>query len=128
MANIQDVLKWAKRDLDRYGKDTIEVDMNYGIVGGDEYLKFYVYTDNNKYAIVANTKNENGYLGCVASSRKKRAGENWYRGNDLPDGELNEQTWNNIVSGIISYELVKIHRKDNRKNIADSIHPEGAKE
>ena len=46
------------------------------------------------------------YLGCTASTRKPRAGEDWDRGNDLPDGPFNRRTWIKILNGIVKYELV----------------------
>lgn len=70
----------------------------------------YFYTKDNRYYIVAKpsfTKGET-YLGCQVSCRKPRAGETQFRGNDLPDGQFNEETWNKIKNAIISYELVKI--------------------
>lgn len=72
-----------------------------------ERQSFQFYTKDNKYYLVFG---EN-YLGCTVSSRKSRAGEDWTRGNDLPDGKFNEKTWNRIKNAIISYELVKIAKK-----------------
>lgn len=51
---------------------------------------------------------DNGYLGCISTSRKWRAGEDWHRGSDLPDGPLTEETWHRIIARIVSYELVDI--------------------
>ena len=66
------------------------------------------YTKNNSYCIAFGSTS----LGCTVSSRKPRAGEDWTRGNDLPDGKFNEDTWNRIKNAIISYELVKIAKKE----------------
>lgn len=71
--------------------------------------KFYLYTEDHKYMIVAiDRENDKGYLGCQVSNRKNRAGEDWIRGNDLPDGPFNKETWNSILNGIIRYEIVKL--------------------
>ncbi|RKZ47390.1 MAG: hypothetical protein DRQ58_06790 [Gammaproteobacteria bacterium] len=79
----------------------------------DKKLRFKIYTDNNSYSVVATIDNNgHSYLGCVASNRKPRAGETWTRGNDLADGNLSQSTWNNILSDIVSYELVRIHKND----------------
>ncbi|MEE8114809.1 MAG: hypothetical protein V3T23_10710, partial [Nitrososphaerales archaeon] len=51
------------------------------------------------------------YLGCTASSRKPRAGEDWTRGSDLADGDLSLETWNKILGDIVAYELVRVHIK-----------------
>jgi len=76
----------------------------------DEYLGMVnVYTRNNKYRINAK-KHKDGrtYLGCTVSCRMSRAGEDWTRGNDLPDGEFSRKTWERIKNAIVQYELVKI--------------------
>ena len=73
-----------------------------------EHLKeVCIYTSEHKYHIFASDRqNDEGYLGCQVSARKSRAGEDWIRGNDLPDGPFNEKTWNRIVRSIVNYELV----------------------
>lgn len=71
------------------------------------HIKFF--TDIHSYAIYGKIKASGGtYLGAGASCRKPLAGENWTRGNDLPDGDLNLETWNSIVRAIVKYEIVKI--------------------
>lgn len=70
----------------------------------DEYrITIAIYTDRHRYSISASTKN---YLGCIAQTRKPRAGEDHTRGNDLPDGKFNRDTWDRIIRAIVSYELV----------------------
>lgn len=71
----------------------------------DITVKFY--TNDYSYRISANKK----YLGCTAQTRKPRAGEDWNRGNDLPDGKFNKKTWEEIKTAIIRYELVKLEPK-----------------
>lgn len=58
---------------------------------------FYLLTKSYKYEITC----EPGYLGCIAGTKRKT-----WKGNDLADGKNNEKTWQDIVSDIISYELV----------------------
>ena len=72
--------------------------------------RFRFYTDEHLYSIVAieRTNGEESYLGCQVSTRKQRAGEDWTRGNDLPDGPFNKKTWDRIIYAIVSYELVKL--------------------
>ena len=43
-----------------------------------------------------------------ALTRKPRAGEDWNRGRDLADGSYTKETWDKIISNIVSYELVKV--------------------
>lgn len=71
-------------------------------------LHTYLYTDNHSYQIGASFGSKDGYLGCIASCRKPRAGESHTRGNDLPDGKFNDDTWKSILRGIVRYELVEI--------------------
>lgn len=51
------------------------------------------------------------YLGCVATSRIVRPGEDWTRGNDMPDGEFSRETFDRIIQGIVGYELVVLDPK-----------------
>ncbi len=71
-----------------------------------------LYTEAHCYSISAieptDSDHPDGYLGCVASTRKNRAGEDWNRGNDLPDGPYNEETWKGILKGIVAFELVPL--------------------
>jgi len=67
------------------------------------------YTDTNRYSILALLKNDGrSYLGCIATSRKARAGEEYGRGNDLPDGVFSRDTWDSIVRAIVRYETIDI--------------------
>lgn len=71
--------------------------------------KVKIYTNDHCYSIVARVKeNGNTYLGCVVSTRKPRAGEDWTRGRDLSDGVFCRETWENIKNDILSHELVKV--------------------
>lgn len=119
IANLQ---KWIDRDIPRSKCDVV---LACGTVGGYEEYKFYIYTDNNKYAIYAKENEEKGYLGCMSQSRRYRPGEDWFRGNDLPDGPLTEATWRRILAAIVRYELQDVIKRDHRKNHADTcIGPE----
>ncbi len=87
----------------------------FGRVG--EYVQFIyderrtrarIFTDSHQYQISASET----YLGCEASSRKWRAGEDWHRGNDRHDGPFNQKTWDAIVRDILRYELTKLEVRD----------------
>jgi hypothetical protein len=121
MATIQDVKDWYERDLGRFAPyDThVEVVVDQGqpaSAGGDaavDYsLRIRIFTDTNCYNIVAKEHAQSGYLGCISRSRKLRAGEDWTRGRDLPDGPLTEETWREILANIVSYEMVRVHKPD----------------
>ena len=70
----------------------------------NNYVNYIICTEEHSYSISAHPS----YLGCIASTRKCRAGENWTRGNDLPDGPSCYDTWQKIKDAILRYELVKI--------------------
>ena len=82
---------------------------------GETRGKYVIATSRNTYFITAIERDDCGYLGCVATSREARAGEDWLRGNDLPDGDMSEETWHRIKDGILKYELVPI--KPDTRNI-----------
>lgn len=102
------IVKWLK--LGKYARrykveDFTYIDKEKGVV------KIALYTDRNVYYITVHPHNDRpAYLGCVSSSRKPRAGEDWTRGNDLADGIFDKSTWDNIVADILSCELVDIKR------------------
>lgn len=73
---------------------------------GTVHIRFY--TETQEYAIVARPPTEMGvgYLGCMATSRKRRPGESWHRGRDLPDGPYCRDIWDRILRGILAYEIL----------------------
>ena len=114
MATIKDLKSWIERDLTRFSdsKDCVlEIPDDPKLNQPDDCLKIRIFTDTNRYGISAAERDDDGYLGCIASSRKPRAGEDWTRGRDLADGDLSEETWHEILGDIVSYEMVKIHKK-----------------
>jgi len=75
---------------------------NYVKIVDDDRIR--IYTNYHVFSIIV----KKTYLGCQASTRKPRAGEDWTRGNDLPDGKFTRETWEKIKNAIIKYELVKL--------------------
>lgn len=120
MSNYDKVKEWIIRDLCPFKRfeDYIE-EVGLGTEGRS---RFKIYTGEYCYSIdVAEPKSENkpwGYLGCVVSTRKPRPGEDWTRGNDLPDGICHEDTWNAIKNAMLRYEFVKLAPK--QQVMADS--------
>ena len=99
MTKYEEELRGFIKELSRYGdKKFLWKDL------GEKRVRVYIYTDNHFYAIDATSD----YLGCVASSRKPRPGEDWTRGSDLSDGKLNKETWHRILADIVGYELKSI--------------------
>lgn len=112
---LADIKTWFSRDLGRFAGWHSEV-----LVHRDtpEELFFSLYTDTNRYSFRANQKTPDGYLGCVAETRKPRAGETWNRGRDLHDGPLVEATWLKILGEIVSYELTKVHKQNPQPGVS----------
>ncbi len=92
-----------------------------------EKVSIKIFTKDHQYRIYAHLpkkdKNgvDNGGLGCIADTRKPRAGEDWNRGNDLADGGYSEKTWQEIKNDILAYELVKVVRNSSDKNEGKAI-------
>lgn len=82
---------------------------------------FSLYTAINEYRISYRLPREGdgagGYLGCVAVSRTPRAGEDWFRGNDLHDGEFSAETWQGILADVVSYEMVRVARRPSTSRV-----------
>lgn len=72
------------------------------VVVDNEGFRLFLYTTDYRYCIVM----RDGYMGCVASCRKPRAGEDWDRGGDLADGKCNQDTWDRIMTDIVCNELI----------------------
>ena len=88
-------LRWGAEN-----KYTWETDSEYRV-------RAKLFTSEHSYSISATPT----YLGCIASARKPRPGEDWTRGNDLADGKFNKDTWIRILEDIVGYELLKIAPK-----------------
>lgn len=81
--------------------------------GGGWSETIRIYTHDYSYQIIAEIDIPtmgHSYLGCTMSVRKPRAGEDWSRGHDLPDGPCNRLTWDRIKNAIINNELVKVSK------------------
>lgn len=63
----------------------------------------FATTKNNYFLTFTET-----YLGLVVDSRVARPGENWTRGNDLPDGKFSEETLDRAVKAVLLYELREV--------------------
>lgn len=74
------------------------------ICNNEERFTIRIYTSKHSYQIVA-TKD---YLGCTTSTRMSRPGENWTRGNDLPDGRFSKETLYCILCSIVFYEAREV--------------------
>jgi len=83
--------------------DTVEV--QFEVAPDYQSVYFYIYTEKQVYRI---TGKPNGYLGCGRSLRAPYPTEDWTRGRDLSDGDLNFHTWREIMVDIAASELLDI--------------------
>ena len=107
---FNDLWVWLK-PLCRFNKleDFIICDNNSNLLGLNK-LRISFFTKEHQYFISAYLPEgkKDGYLGCMAQTRKPRAGEDWTRGRDLADGSYSEKTFREIVNDIAAFELVKV--------------------
>lgn len=98
------LLEWLE-PLRRWRKNTIRI-----VEESPSAVRAVVYTAEHSYRIdaAANPDREHGYLGCIASCRAPRPGEDWTRGNDLSDGSLTRETFQSIMADIVAYELQEL--------------------
>jgi len=103
--DFPDLYKWV-RSITRYNDFDKFVVVERDEPHESRSVRIKFWTSENEYSIRASLADAD-YLGCVVSARKPRTGEDWTRGNDLPDGRYCEETWLEIVYGILAYELSK---------------------
>lgn len=71
-------------------------------------------SDSRERVVFATTKNNyflsfnDDYLGLTVSSRVTRPGEDWTRGNDLPDGEFSAEILGMAIKAVLLYELREV--------------------
>ena len=72
-------------------------------------------TTKNNYFINFHARqsvDRDDYLGMTSSSRLARPGENWLRGNDLPDGKFCKETFDRMMDAVLMYELREVSDTD----------------
>ena len=98
--------------IGKMGPFNVDTRMEYD----PDVISVRLFTRDHLYNIVAKAT----YLGCTMSKRKGRAGEDWMRGHDLPDGKFTYSQWGYIKRSIIMTELVKVARPLDSKGIVSS--------
>jgi len=121
---ISELQKWV-RELVFPGKveNFVQNTKGHNSPGGEHFYEICFFTENHRYRIIAIDRKGNGkdYLGCGVLSRKRRAGETWDRGNDLPDGDLTKETWNTIIRAIVCYELAPLSKFKKPESIPEDV-------
>lgn len=110
--SIRDLRNWV---VGAFLRPNIQI-MAAAQSSNESHFRARIFTASNSYLISAIERKEGrSYLGCIAQSTRSRPGEDWLRGNDLPDGSLSPKTWEAILAGIVRYELQAISEccKDN---------------
>lgn len=83
------------------------------IMGGS--YRALLYTKNYRYTITCTLPNINGkskgYLGCIATLRKKYVDEDMVCSNDLPDGTFSKKTFIRIMGKIICKQMIDIEEE-----------------
>lgn len=116
-----DLVEWLKEivpfsKIETYTRKTREgMDTNPMADRHANHVTYIICTDKHRYSISASPT----YLGCIASTNFYRPGENWTRGNDLPDGKFCRETWEKIKDAIIRYELVKLVPEYSAQGVPD---------
>lgn len=72
---------------------------------GNDCVRVVLFTSHYEYYITAST---NDFLCCGMTSRTRDPGEEHHRGNDVSDGPFTEDTWKNILLGILRVELIAV--------------------
>ena len=101
---IEDYVQFEGAHPNDWGLKVGRLNINKNRAYDQDRIGVRIFTKEHIYQIGARET----YLGCIASVRKPRAGEDWTRGSDLPDGKFSKPTWEKIKSGIVRYELVKV--------------------
>lgn len=107
-AKIDEVKKWLNEIVYDGAYGMMKVEQDSGWQNNEYIYSVYIHTVLNKYSIRAVDRlDQPGYLGCTATGRYSRPGEDWLRGNDLPDGVLEYETWKRIKQAMLVYEFVR---------------------
>ena len=77
---------------------------NVGWGPNPDRLVVIFFTNNHEYRISCNAKSN--YMSGYVENRKPRPGENWTRGNDLPDGSFCKETFDSIIRRAFAYEII----------------------
>jgi len=103
---------WIRRDLGGYS-DPEKLLRTMKLAADEAYgntkAEWTLWTRRNRFTFVLRVRRRAiitpPYFGCAAMGRCWRAGEDWHRGRDLPDGDFSEDLWRRMLLAILSYEL-----------------------
>lgn len=87
------------QEFSYFDQEAIEITGNF-----DDVFGLIIYTSIYSYKFRITSE----YLGCQSGTRMPRAGEDWNRGSDLPDGKFAKETLIQILGAILFYESQKV--------------------
>jgi len=109
---LEEWKSWIRRDLGAYSdpeKLLRTMKLAAAAAYGNTEAEWTLWTRRNRFTFVLRVRRRAiitpPYFGCTASSRSWRAGEDWHRGRDLPDGDFSEELWRRMLLAILSYEV-----------------------
>jgi len=109
---LEEWKSWIRRDLGAYSdpeKLLRTMKLAAAAAYGNTEAEWTLWTRRNRFTFVLRVRRRAiitpPYFGCTASSRSWRAGEDWHRGGDLPDGDFSEDLWRRMLLAILSYEV-----------------------
>jgi len=97
VATLENLKTWIERDI-RPRRWTVAI-----IEDADRSFHCEVTAGRHVFTIAANA--DDYYLGCTCRSRFNARGETHPRFADLPDGSLNTETWEAIVTAMKRLEI-----------------------
>jgi len=97
------LVEWLRAYKYSYGKRV------HVVVNTEDEIRLRIYTARNCYGIHAHiVRPDYIYFACEASTRAPRPGEDWTRGNDLPDGQFSQELLHEIMGSIVFYEALEV--------------------
>ncbi len=100
-----------------YWKYLYPYDQGGGELDDENAFHCLIWTVDNEYHISCRLNTDKretairSTMMALVHGRKFRAGENWRRGNDLPDGPFSKETFDEIICAIARYEVVAKAKK-----------------
>ena len=76
------------------------------------FFKLKMWTNEFMYIITVSSGSD--YMSCYGQSRKIKPGDREPKGNDLHSGRFTQETFDQIMKDIVSYELVSLFKKDQK--------------
>jgi len=128
-----DIYGWLNESFGHYGEinwvnhtylETSNDKFDIRLAATEKHFRIAVFLGDNRY-VFSVTIREDGknYLGGSSTTTKYVVGEDWNRGNDLPDGEFSKEVFDSIIKAILSIEFKPIKTRSGKIEIGGDLHP-----